>query len=843
MLKIMRALAFAFALLFSISPATAAILQYMLPVYAQPYGYNGFLLAPGATVTIYLFGTSTKATLYNQALTVIGNPMTADAYGFVNFWADATQQYSMVVSLGTWTGEAIYFPPPGGSGGSGGGATIVSNVAALKGTGISASGQLFQTLGYTNSNDGGGNFYVTSTSACSLNGGTGDNCSQIKPTSGTGCYLTQFNATYINTVGCGADPTGATDSTAAAKNALAVTAYSGMPADVWFPPGTYLLTNSLPIGNSTQSQCLKGSGVSTVFHVTSAFSPSATGVMVPVPNTSNQQVNGACLKNFYISFDQPVDFTTTMTSASVAANTNGPVTITVASATGITNGMNIVDNTHSGATYMPDVVNQGATQLITVTGVAGNNITINTWPTTGGKVTGSAGITTGDTLAFGSSRTQFANLGTCTTTTGGTGCKYPWAIYAANVNENVIIDGVYIGGAWDGVYVHGQTEHIGLMRVGAFDIAIDMGDNFNFSSIATFECQAVGIDPTGAQNALVHTFYDGSTVCGNFGRVDGIDIGQFESWNGKLVIGAGWTFGTITSLSLDGLNANLDIIPSAASFLNVGDFYITKGLSFNVPVYQTANAGFNVSFANVYMTCGTQNGYACISLAGGNMSFNGGFMFNGQAGSPNHFAEIGASSTLKLNNMLFSAAGGQNNTWFYQTGGSTELRGSTFLNASGGSGIGFASTGGTSILDGTNNWNGWIHPMPSNPNLSGKLDLTGQANNIAATTIFTTPAQAGTYRVSCFTVVTQAATTSSTLPSCGFTWTDADSAQSENASVTGTNAGNVVGRHGLTGTAYGQMTIRAAASTAIQVSTSGYLTSGATSMQYATHAAVESITP
>jgi hypothetical protein len=118
--------------------------------------------------------------------------------------------------------------------------------------------------------------------------------------------------------------------------------------------------------------------------------------------------------------------------------------------------------------------------------------------------------------------------------------------------------------------------------------------------------------------------------------------------------------------------------------------------------------------------------------------------------------------------------------------------------------------------------------------LSG-VDATVQGANIAATNLVASPA-AGVYRVSIYIIVTRAATSSSTMPSVAITWTDKDSGVSQSITATATSGGN-------TTTTYATATVvlDAQAAAAIQYSTSGFATSGLTSMQYALHVRVESL--
>jgi hypothetical protein len=122
------------------------------------------------------------------------------------------------------------------------------------------------------------------------------------------------------------------------------------------------------------------------------------------------------------------------------------------------------------------------------------------------------------------------------------------------------------------------------------------------------------------------------------------------------------------------------------------------------------------------------------------------------------------------------------------------------------------------------------------PAIYAEANRAAQAADVAATTLYAIPVgRPGMYRVSCYAVVTQAATTSSTLPNIGVLWTDNDSnTPLSAANVTSTNTANAVGAF-----AQGQQIIYAKAGTNIQYQTSNYASSGATPMQFAMHVTLE----
>lgn len=124
------------------------------------------------------------------------------------------------------------------------------------------------------------------------------------------------------------------------------------------------------------------------------------------------------------------------------------------------------------------------------------------------------------------------------------------------------------------------------------------------------------------------------------------------------------------------------------------------------------------------------------------------------------------------------------------------------------------------------------------------VNLLAQTANIGFTTLYAIPSSGvGMYRVSCFTVITTAAGTSSTLPTCQVNWTDADSSVGSNWVVATNSSANTVGTNGLTSVADGSITFNAKAGTNIQYTTVGYASNPASTMQYAVHLRLEYLGP
>jgi hypothetical protein len=123
------------------------------------------------------------------------------------------------------------------------------------------------------------------------------------------------------------------------------------------------------------------------------------------------------------------------------------------------------------------------------------------------------------------------------------------------------------------------------------------------------------------------------------------------------------------------------------------------------------------------------------------------------------------------------------------------------------------------------------------PSIPVRLDLTAQAANIAPAQLYAVPVNAGgLYRVAFYIVLTQVATTSSTLPYGAIGFTDADVGATESAAA---NSGNTLGLSNGNGGAATMQTFNVKPGTNITYSTSNYASSGATPMQYAVHLRLE----
>jgi hypothetical protein len=178
------------------------------------------LSAPSLTVTTAFTATGlvTNADLQNQSTTVNGQTCTLGSSCTITASSGTVTIGTTTVASGTPNGllydnagvlgnlatanngvlvtssggvPSISTNLPGGLTINGSPLTVASN-ASLKALTGSVAGNQIDRQGFSSAGDGGGATYIFSSSSCSLNSGAGDNGSQVKPTSGGGCWIASF---------------------------------------------------------------------------------------------------------------------------------------------------------------------------------------------------------------------------------------------------------------------------------------------------------------------------------------------------------------------------------------------------------------------------------------------------------------------------------------------------------------------------------------------------------------------------------------------------------------------------------------------------------------------------
>jgi len=115
----------------------------------------------------------------------------------------------------------------------------------------------------------------------------------------------------------------------------------------------------------------------------------------------------------------------------------------------------------------------------------------------------------------------------------------------------------------------------------------------------------------------------------------------------------------------------------------------------------------------------------------------------------------------------------------------------------------------------------------------GAFDKLAQSANVVAYPI-STPLISGALRVCASLVVTTPASTSSTLPKAQVVYTDADNSTTITTDISATSTGNA-----LTTTGQGCVQINAKLNTSVSIQTTGYASTGGTSLVYSLHPRLE----
>lgn len=161
----------------------------------------------------------------------------------------------------------------------------------------------------------------------------------------------------------------------------------------------------------------------------------------------------------------------------------------------------------------------------------------------------------------------------------------------------------------------------------------------------------------------------------------------------------------------------------------------------------------------------------------------------------------------------------------------------------------FGSTAGVSDSGVNTSYDGWTNLQVTRvitksngvstvkndvPAIYAGISLSAQAANIGTTVALSAPKQ-GTYRISGFICVTQAASTSSTMPTVTLGWANANTGVAQTSTVTSASTGNST----TTTFASFSVVVAVALGTNVTYATQSYLSTGATHMQYALTVYVE----
>lgn len=572
----------------------------------------------------------------------------------------------------------------------------------LSGMQINGPNKQYETVAFTVGQVGSA---IGNTTFLPLAGGTMTGPLNVTATSSTVARSVQNQfADVANVLDYGADPSGAADSSAAFSSALAT------GRNVYAPAGTYRLNNQITLNDATHAQSLYGDGANTILSVDTSLDPSLTTGVINVLSGTHSDYPPT-IADLAIRFAQTSDLIRQATATSAASTRN----ITVNSAAGVVVGMYVLDSTNRNA--IPNYVYGNANITPTVTAVVGNVVTIS-------ADIADSGVGIGDNIQFGSARSMYKTIAQGGTAgPGGTGVKYPWAIYA-NTAQTLLVRNVMIENCWDGIYIRGSSFRLDQVDVGAFNIGIDIDQCYNFPQINDYRFWPWGYSTDSSRDASIAVYYDGQTIAANFGETDGLGCHNFQSWCGIVNLTTMWSWGSFTNMMMDGNNANLNILSSTGSFVQITNYYSTKGAAAIGPsITMNASETFAATIIGCTLTAAAA-AYNGIVLQGGTLTLSDGYLWDGIQSSNAMISVTGG--TLIMDHMRFDASAGRTDTYINLPNNTApaatlRMRDCVWIAAPG--------TGAFSVIAQQNNtvavdnivWNGWLYGGPVNNQNNGSV--------------------------------------------------------------------------------------------------------------------------
>jgi len=340
-----------------------------------------------------------------------------------------------------------------------------------------------------------------------------------------------------------------------------------------------------------------------------------------------------------------------------------------------------------------------------------------------------------------SSRAAFQNLGTCTSTEGGTGCKYPPAILGTGApGGRVKVHNVRIAKAWDGISDGGTNTLFWLENVemSALNVGVKLGGARDFSHITQFHFWNFDI---GATSPLYTGVYaDGGTYAAQFGGAtgpNGVSVNGWSIWRARTTINDTQFWGSFTNVMLDGNGSTLEIANNF--FVQIANVYAT-----GYAVGSNTNCQINVSAGRVQMANLRGIGAAaggdtatsfCLSGAGAVTLTGPQFQSNALDGRS--IKQTGG--TLMVTGGIFESASGTYTVPLVdQTGGSLHMVGNHFFHSGAGT-VTSISVGADSAENylADNKTLNWPVVLGFSTNL-GYYDLGDQLFSLTATPTFDT---------------------------------------------------------------------------------------------------------
>lgn len=319
-----------------------------------------------------------------------------------------------------------------------------------------------------------------------------------------------------------------------------------------------------------------------------------------------------------------------------------------------------------------------------------------------------------------------------TSVSGGTGIMYPAAIYITSANR-FRIERIHIGGAWDGIVNAAGNSTGGWflndLEVGALNNGLVLDQTFDFGHLKGYHFW--NFDMPGS---IINVYRDGNTYAARFGlngEIDGCNVLDFTTFQGRVTIDNANTWMNFAGLSLDGNNSTLRI--NNNTWLQITGCYATGAAIGSNTDHQIEHINGNSIIFNYH----TGSSQTSVNVTGGALQLIGGQISPQGPSAPIFSVSNGAG--LAVQNMWFHVNNSQ--TWtapVVDATGATQFvfTGNTFNGASGGNigntVLGLPSDNANHNISG-NNFNGWGYSPPIGalgtygPNNTGPVALNGAA--------------------------------------------------------------------------------------------------------------------
>ena len=226
-----------------------------------------------------------------------------------------------------------------------------------------------------------------------------------------------------------------------------------------------------------------------------------------------------------------------------------------------------------------------------------------------------------------SARASFKTLAQgCTTGPGGSGCKYPPALYIATADRFRLAN-LLIKAAWSGI-ANAPGNNLGgfwldTIEMGALNVGLAVDNGKDFCHIKGFHFWPFGI----GGNLFKGVYSDGNTYAAQIGECDGLSVIDFTTFSGRVALTSNFSWGMFTNLMLDGHNSTLEV--AANKWLQLQGVYTTgTATGANTHCQIDIGAGnVRTIITNLFSvdSGGGRTGSA-LCVAGGTVSLSGGII-------------------------------------------------------------------------------------------------------------------------------------------------------------------------------------------------------------------------